>query len=133
MTGMKTDLYQLTMAQGYFLNNKHEQYANFNLFFRKCPFNGNYAIASGLREVINYLENFGYSKKEIDYLSNITGADGQPLFEERFLKYLKKIIITRFIQDEFDRTGIGVSHILHELHRRLRQAAPDGVVDGQGG
>jgi len=94
MSGMKTDLYQLTMAQGYFLNGRHEQEANFNLFFRKCPFKGNYAIVAGLRRAIDYLQKFGFSKKDIDFLSNEKGQDGEPLFKQEFLKYLKKLKFT---------------------------------------
>jgi len=86
--GIKTDLYQLTMAQGYFDNGTHERNAIFNLYFRKCPFGGNYSIASGLNTAINYLENFSFTTEDIKYLKSRIGNNGEPLFSEPFLNYL---------------------------------------------
>ena len=56
-----TDLYQLSMAHGYYKHNKHEDEAIFHLFFRKNPFKGNFTVACGLRAVINFIQNFKFS------------------------------------------------------------------------
>ncbi len=89
-----TDLYQVTMAYGYWKTNTAEKEAVFNLYFRKNPFNGGFTIACGLAHVIGYIENFSFSKKDLRYLSTLTGNDGQPLFEEAFLDYLGNLKLT---------------------------------------
>ena len=89
--GLMTDLYQLTMAYGYWKNNLHERPAVFNLFYRKNPFKGHYAIACGLELIIDYLQNFQYSVDEIQYLGSLKGADGKALFSESFLNYLQRM------------------------------------------
>lgn len=86
-----TDLYQLTMAYGYWLNGKAEQSAVFHLFYRKNPFGGGYAIAAGLESVVEYLESFRFSKDDTDYLETIPGNDGRPIFEKGFLEYLRQL------------------------------------------
>ncbi|GHB78272.1 nicotinate phosphoribosyltransferase [Persicitalea jodogahamensis] len=86
-----TDLYQLTMAYGYWKSGKAEQQAVFNLYFRKHPFGGGFTVACGLSSAISYLNEYGFSTKDIKYLRTLTGSDGQPLFEEDFLEYLKNL------------------------------------------
>lgn len=86
-----TDLYQLTMAYGYWLNGKAEQSAVFHLFYRKNPFGGGYAIAAGLESIVEYLESFRFSKDDTDYLETIPGNDGRPIFEKGFLEYLRQL------------------------------------------
>ena len=93
-----TDLYQVTMAYGYWKSNTAEKEAVFNLYFRKNPFNGGFTIACGLANVIGYIENFGFSKKDLRYLRSMTGNDGQPLFEEGFLEYLANLKLTLDIE-----------------------------------
>jgi nicotinate phosphoribosyltransferase len=83
-----TDLYQLTMAYGYWKLGRSEQEAVFHLFFRNPPFGGGYAVAAGLRPAIDFLESFRFDASDIDYLSTINGNDGQPLFERGFYDYL---------------------------------------------
>ncbi|MBD2753539.1 nicotinate phosphoribosyltransferase [Spirosoma validum] len=89
-----TDLYQITMAYGYWKSKTAEKEAVFNLYFRKNPFNGGFTIACGLANVIGYIENFGFSKKDLRYLRSMTGNDGKPLFEEGFLEYLANLKLT---------------------------------------
>lgn len=89
-----TDLYQLTMAYGYWKLGRHEQPAVFHLFFRKPPFNGGYAIAAGLQSAIDYLNGFQFDSQDIDYLGSIEGNDGQPLFDPEFLCYLNELKLT---------------------------------------
>ncbi len=89
-----TDLYQLTMAYGYWKTGDLEKEGIFNLFFRNNPFGGGFTIACGQQQVIELLENFRFSPSDIDYLGNITGNNGQPLFEAGFLEYLAQIRLT---------------------------------------
>jgi nicotinate phosphoribosyltransferase len=86
-----TDLYQLTMAYGYWKSGKAERQAVFNMFFRKNPFQGGFAIACGLEYFIDYLNEFRFTDEDIDYLRTLKGNDQQPLFEEGFLQYLKEM------------------------------------------
>jgi nicotinate phosphoribosyltransferase len=86
-----TDLYQLTMAYGYWKNRMHDHEAVFHLFFRKHPFNGNYSVACGLELVIEYLKDLKFEVDDIQYLGGLTGADGKPLFEEGFLNHLQRM------------------------------------------
>ncbi|MVM41639.1 nicotinate phosphoribosyltransferase [Spirosoma sp. HMF3257] len=86
-----TDLYQVTMAYGYWKSETAEKEAVFNLYFRKNPFNGGFTIACGLANVVGYINNFGFSKKDLRYLRTLTGHDKKPLFEEAFLDYLANL------------------------------------------
>ncbi|MDP7302143.1 MAG: nicotinate phosphoribosyltransferase, partial [Pirellulaceae bacterium] len=83
-----TDLYQLTMAYGYWKTGRAEREAVFHLFFRKNPFKGGYTIATGLQYVMDYLDSFQFSADDVQYLAGLEGNDGQPLFERGFLEYL---------------------------------------------
>jgi nicotinate phosphoribosyltransferase len=92
--GLLTDLYQLTMAYGYWKSGKAEQEAVFNLYFRKCPFQGGYTIACGLNSVIDYLTEFRFDRDDLDYVGSLAGTDGKPLFEHGFLDYLSSMKLT---------------------------------------
>lgn len=87
-TPLLTDLYQLTMAAGYWKGGKAEQESVFHLFFRKLPFGGGYALAAGLGDVVEWLEHFRFADTELAYLASLEGGDGSPLFERGFLDYL---------------------------------------------
>ena len=76
-----TDLYQLTMMQGYFKTGNRDV-AVFDAFYRKNPCGNGYSICAGLEQVINYVENLHFSPEEIDYLRSLG------IFEEDFLDYL---------------------------------------------
>lgn len=76
-----TDYYELTMAQGYFLEGKADQKATFDYFFRKNPFNGGYVVFAGLSELLSTLKNFQFQDSELEYLKN----EG---FHPDFLDYL---------------------------------------------
>lgn len=90
-TPLLTDLYQLTMAAGYWKCGKAEQEAVFHLFYRRLPFAGGYAVAAGLGDVVEWLKGFRFSKGELEYLATIPGRDGKPLFESGFLDYLSQM------------------------------------------
>lgn len=92
--GNLTDLYQLTMAYGYWQQKIHDRPAVFNLFFRAHPFKGQYTVAAGLALVADFLQNFGYSAEEVQYLGSLKGGDGRALFSETFLHYLQRMRFT---------------------------------------
>ncbi|TDE16469.1 nicotinate phosphoribosyltransferase [Dyadobacter psychrotolerans] len=87
--GLLTDLYQLTMAYGYWKSGKAEQEAVFNLYFRKHPFQGGFTIACGLSSVIDYLNEYRFDEADLEYVGSLTGSDGEKLFEPGFLDYLR--------------------------------------------
>jgi nicotinate phosphoribosyltransferase len=86
-----TDLYQLTMAYGYWKQGLHEREAVFHLYFRKAPFEGGYAVAAGLALAVDYLENLHFAEEDITYLATLTGTKGTRLFPDDFLAYLGEL------------------------------------------
>ncbi len=89
-----TDLYQLTMAYGYWKTNVHEREAVFHLFFRKNPFQSGYSVACGLADAIEYIRQFQFDEEEMSYLVTLTGNDRQRLFEDGFIDYLRNLRFT---------------------------------------
>ena len=79
---MLTDFYEITMANGYFLNGKGDTTVQFDMFFRNIPDNGGFAIMAGVEQLVEYLENLSFSDEDIEYLR------GRGFCEE-FLDYLK--------------------------------------------
>ncbi len=82
-----TDLYELTMGQGYFREGKHEQLAVFDIFFRPNKLI-TYSVAAGMEQAAEYLENLHFSEDDIAYLRSLS------LFDEEFLAYLKDLRFT---------------------------------------
>ncbi len=80
---MLADFYEFTMANGYFESGLADKTACFDMFFRKVPDNGGFAIATGLQQLIDYLQSLSFSEKDIAYLR------GRGIFSEGFLEYLK--------------------------------------------
>src|SRR6185295_3889006 len=89
-----TDLYQLTMAYGYWKAGKPDQLAVFHVLFRKQPFKGGFSIAAGLADVIEYIRNFHFTESDLTYLANLKGNNDNPLFAPNFLKYLGALKLT---------------------------------------
>ena len=77
-----TDLYELTMMQGYFCAKDANETVIFDAFYRANPDGNGYAIAAGLEQVIDYIKNLHFDPEDIDYLRS-TG-----IFKEEFLEYL---------------------------------------------
>ena len=71
MTGLLTDLYQLTMAAGYFEAGKADEIATFELFFRRLPRYRNFVLAAGLEHVVEYLDNVRFTEEQIRYLRSL--------------------------------------------------------------
>ena len=86
-----TDLYQLTMAQGYFLGKKHDVTASFSMCFRKLPFRGGYAIFCGSDTLMEIIDGFKFQEDDIEYLRTLNAPGGGKLFEESFLDYLSTL------------------------------------------
>ena len=85
---MLCDFYELTMSHGYFEKGYRDQITYFDLFFRRCPDGGGFAIAAGLEQVIDYIQNLHFSAEDIDYLR------GRKIFSEDFLEYLTNFRFT---------------------------------------
>lgn len=85
---MYTDLYQLTMAQGYLEADKGQDDAVFTMFFRDYPFNGGYAIACGMAQLAEMVDNYSFTESDIDYLGQLEAPKGGKLFNDEFLAYL---------------------------------------------
>lgn len=77
------DFYELTMANGYFESGMENQIAYFDMFFRRVPDEGGFAIMAGLEQLIEYLKNLTFTEEDIEYLRS------KELFSENFLNYLK--------------------------------------------
>lgn len=78
-----TDLYQLTMAYGYYKKNRADKEAVFDLFYRNNPCGNGFAIAAGLEQVVDYIQNLRFSAEDLDYLR------GLGLFDHQFLELLR--------------------------------------------
>ena len=85
---MLCDFYELTMAQGYFAKGYRDRITYFDLFFRRCPDGGGFAIAAGLQQVVEYIQELHFSEEDIAYLRS------RELFSEEFLDYLKDFKFT---------------------------------------
>lgn len=79
-----TDLYELTMMQGYFKNSSKNKTVVFDVFFRENPWNNGYSVMAGLEQVLEYLDRLKFSDDDIVYL------ESQNLFEKDFLEYLRE-------------------------------------------
>ena len=80
--GFYVDLYELTMAQGYFYAGKKEEPAAYDYFFRDNPFGSGYVIFAGLWDLLKSLENFSFTQEDIEYLK-------KQGFKDEFLEYLQ--------------------------------------------
>ncbi|HEX9005152.1 MAG TPA: nicotinate phosphoribosyltransferase [Blastocatellia bacterium] len=70
LSGLATDLYQLTMAAGYHANGRHER-ASFEMFIRRLPENRSYLVVAGLEQALSYLSNLNFNEEEIEYLRRL--------------------------------------------------------------
>lgn len=80
---MLMDFYELTMSKGYFDHGMQDQIAYFDMFYRKTPDKGGYAIMAGVEQLIGYLKNLSFEEKDIEFLRS------KGMFDEKFLDYLR--------------------------------------------
>jgi nicotinate phosphoribosyltransferase len=85
---MLTDLYQLTMMQGYYKFHDHNKIAVFDIFYRTNPFDAAFSVVAGLDQLIDYIEDLHFGPEDIRYLRSLN------LFEEDFLNYLSDFRFT---------------------------------------
>ena len=85
---MLCDFYEFTMSNGYFKNDFYKRNVYFDVFFRKVPDNGGFAVAAGLEQVITYLNDLHFNEEDIVYLRS------KGIFDEAFLAYLKNFRFT---------------------------------------
>ena len=79
---MLTDFYEITMSNGYFEHGLKDKIACFDMFFRRVPDNGGFAIMMGLEQLIDYIKNLRFDEEDIEYLRS------KNMFSEEFLDYL---------------------------------------------
>ena len=79
---MMMDLYELTMANGYFTQEQQARRVAFDVFYRRNPDEGGFAIFAGLEQILQYLEGMRFEEADIEYLR------GRGMFQEGFLDYL---------------------------------------------
>ena len=80
---MLCDFYELTMGNGYFLSDRKDRISYFDVFFRRVPDAGGFAIAAGLEQIVSYIQNLHFDPEDIAYLRS------RGIFDERFLSYLE--------------------------------------------
>jgi len=90
-TALTTDLYEVTMACGYWKAGVTDYEAAFHVTFRENPFGGQFTVACGLPTAIDFLRTFQFTERQIAYLAAQCGNDGKPLFDSGFLDYLRDL------------------------------------------
>ena len=85
---MLVDFYEFTMSNGYFLNGYKDRITYFDVFYRRCPDGGGFAIAAGLDQIIDYILNLHFDDADIEYLR------ARNIFDEQFLAYLRDFKFT---------------------------------------
>jgi nicotinate phosphoribosyltransferase len=121
-SALLTDLYQLTMAHGYFRSGRLRDEAVFHLFFRKHPFDGSYAIAAGLEAAIEFVEGYHFGADDVDYLASLAGQDGSPAFGADFLDYLRTLKLRVDIDALPEGTLVFANEPLVRVRGRLLEA-----------
>jgi len=86
-----TDIYQLTMAHGYWKSGNADKQAVFTLSFRQNPFAGGFSVACGLLRALDFLESLRFEEDDLAHLAGLTGNDGRALFEPAFLEELRSM------------------------------------------
>jgi len=91
LSALNTDLYEVTMACGYWKAGMSDHEAAFHVVFRENPFGGEFTLACGLAQVIDLVREFQFRENEIEYLASQRGNDDKPLFDAGFLDYLRML------------------------------------------
>ena len=80
---MLTDFYEFTMMNGFFAEGYKDKIAYFDMFFRRVPEDGGFAIMAGVEQIIEYIKEINFTAEDIEYLRS------KGIFKEEFLKYLE--------------------------------------------
>ena len=86
-----TDLYELTMACGYWKSGLADREAVFHLYFRKHPFGGDHTVACGLAQAVSFLRGFHFDESDLDYLRGLRAADGAALLDPAFVTAMAEL------------------------------------------
>ena len=121
-SALLTDLYQLTMAYGYWKSGIRDRRVAFHLYFRSAPFGSGYTIACGIEPAIEYLTRFRFTPDETAYLATLAGADGAPLFSADFLNDLGDLRLTLDVDAVPEGTVVFPSEPLLRVRGPLMQA-----------
>lgn len=145
---MLVDFYELSMANGYFVNNMGDTIVHFDMFFRTVPDNGGFAIMAGLRQLVDYLKNLKFTQKDIeylrtkgmnedflDYLKNFEFKcdvwaipEGTPIFPGEPIVTVKGPVIQAQIIETMVLLTINHQSLIATKANRLRRAAGDRVI-----
>lgn len=145
---MLTDFYELSMANGYFTNGFKDTVAYFDMFFRRVPDNGGFAIMAGLRQLIDYLKNLKFTQKDlelferkgfnsdfIDYLRNFKFScdvwaipEGTPIFPGEPIIVVKGPVIESQLIETMVLLTINHQSLIATKANRLKRAAGDRMI-----
>ncbi|GAB2772400.1 nicotinate phosphoribosyltransferase [Hymenobacter luteus] len=117
-----TDLYQVTMAYGYWQQGLQDREAVFHLYFRRPPFSGGYAVAAGLAYAVDFLENLRFSDDDLAYLGGLQSAKGAAMFPQEFLDYLRELQFTCDVDAIAEGTVVFANEPLIRVQGPLLQA-----------
>jgi len=115
VSALTTDFYELTMMQGYYLNNENPDVV-FDMFYRSNPFEGGYAVFAGLGELLGELESLNFSSNDIAYLESLN------IFDKRFLDYLSEYRFKGDIYAPKEGTTVFPGEPLVRVHTKLIDA-----------
>ena len=115
ISALTTDFYELTMMQGYFLNDENPDVV-FDMFYRTNPFQGGYAVFAGLGELLSELESLNFSANDIAYLKSLN------IFDQRFLDYLSTYRFKGDIYAPKEGTTVFPGEPLVRVHTKLIDA-----------
>lgn len=110
------DFYELTMSQVYFETGRKDQVVTFDMFYRRNPDNGGFAIFAGLEQLIGYIQNLAFSDEDIEYLRQ------QNKFSEEFLDYLRHFIFTGDIYSVKEGTPVFPNEPLIRVKAKIIEA-----------
>ena len=145
---MLMDFYELSMANGYFTNGMKDKIAYFDMFFRRVPDNGGFAIMAGLRQLVDYLKNLKFTQKDlelferkgfnedfIDYIRNFSFScdvwaipEGTPIFPGEPIIIVKGPVIEAQLIETMILLTINHQSLIATKANRLKRAAGDRMV-----
>ena len=122
MSLLFTDLYELTMAQGYWVHGRAEEEAVFHLAYRDAPPEAACVLACGLEPLLRWLEDFAPTADDLSYLASLTAPDGTRLFQAGFLDALASLQFTADVDAVPEGTAVFPGGPLLRVQGPLMQA-----------